>query len=576
MAGPLKAADDGRTAALGQLALVLGLLSALGCASTLHVVEPYPEQLAGLSRAYEARLLEGLEDGVPVRDDGYAYAVDLSNVMRAAAVADNRPLFDRAYQLTREHFLRTDTEDPRARYTVLWRYRKGEEPGASGARETGNLANALWEAYRQWGEAEHKEAALQVLDAYLRHGYWESERRFLVKNYYDHGTNALSESTWILNQMPRTVLEIACGTGDSSLEDKALGMARFVRESYLKKGFSRERYDAGVATVVEGASGYYTPNGVHQLQSSLEVAQTLLPFTRRPAREIVEFLDEHYPDVYSHYYYDPRSRRLRPLRPGSGDIYSISERALFLQLASRFRDSLGEKFLRDYIGWEIVPELEKYGNRAFGTFYFEIPLLIEAARRYREKQPDPTGSQGGADPCASVGHPQPSGERAGANPGSGRSSLLPAPKQEGDEIRSAVAAEPGSPPRTNLPNASSVRVSRLTVALAGYGPREGPAPAREETTAAGRVPAGAQPGDTGWTIVVASFATPERAAAYLRRHRKTTTSGSPVGVVAGTVRGETRYRVTLGQYPTLRAARKALEAGSQVLPEGAWPLRLGR
>ncbi|WP_263784400.1 hypothetical protein [Salinibacter grassmerensis] len=373
--------------------LLLAAVLLGGCTSTASDAEAPPETLSALVSSYEARLAGDLEEGLPFRDDGYAYAVDLGNTMSAAVALGNRSLFDRAYGMVRAHFLRAGAKDPRARHTVLWRYKPGTTPDASGSKETGILADALWDAYERWGSDEYRRMAVKVLDAYLRHGYWEADRRFVIKNYYNYGTQTLSESTWVLNQMPHTVRKIACGTQDSSLFRHASAMAQFTEEAYLKKGFSREMYDKGIETVFDGTSGYYSPNGLVKLQSSLEIARALLPFDPAPAREVVEFIGERYPDVSPSYYYNPRSEEIAPLAKTSEQAYGLSEKALVLLLATRLSDSFGEAFLRDFVEREIVPDLQDRRDEMFSTFYFDVPLMLKAAERYLQpgEGPAPSG-----------------------------------------------------------------------------------------------------------------------------------------------------------------------------------------
>lgn len=119
-----------------------------------------------------------------------------------------------------------------------------------------------------------------------------------------------SESTWVLNQMPHTIQKIACGTGDPSLLHHAEEMARLVEAAYLKKGFSQEMYDRRIETVFEGGDGHYSPDGRLKLQSSLEIARSLLPFSAEPAREVTGFVSERYPDVCSHYYHTPQNGKI--------------------------------------------------------------------------------------------------------------------------------------------------------------------------------------------------------------------------------------------------------------------------
>lgn len=374
-------------------AVLLSTIALLGDGTSAAPANPegksHTERLRDLASSYEHRLTEGLEKGIPFRKDGFAYAIDLGNTMRAAVTLGNRPLFNRAYGMIREHFLRTNTKDPQARHTVLWRYKPNAAPDASGSKETGVLADALWEAYQRWGNPKHRRMAQEVLDAYLSHGYWETDQRFIVKNYYNYGTQALSESTWVLNQMPHAVRKIACGTRDSSLLQHAGAMARFVEEAYLKKGFSREMYDRGIETVFEGGDGYYSPNGLIKLQSSLEIARSVLPFNPTSAREIVKFVGERSPDVYSSYYYNPRSEAIAPLSETPERTYALSERALTLLLAARFRDSLKEGFLRGFVIQELMPVLEERKGETIGPFYFEVPLVLEAIEHYLQPQKTP-------------------------------------------------------------------------------------------------------------------------------------------------------------------------------------------
>ena len=141
------------------------------------------KQLEDLDGSYERRFADGLKEELLFRDDGFAYAADLRNAVRAAVALGNRWLFGRAWSMIREHFLRADTEDPRAKHMVLWRYKPGTTPDASGSKETGLLADALWEAHKRRESPEYRGMATQVPGAYLGHGYWEADRRFIVKNY---------------------------------------------------------------------------------------------------------------------------------------------------------------------------------------------------------------------------------------------------------------------------------------------------------------------------------------------------------------------------------------------------------
>jgi len=349
-----------------------------------------PEVLSSLVEASEERLHSEYKAGLPFRNDGFAYAIDVANTMQAAAVRDDRPLFNRANRLMRSHFLRTKSDDARAQHTVLWRYHPDRSPDASGSKETGRLAEALWTAYQQWGTPTHRDRALAVLDAYLRHGVETDDGRFHVKNYYNYRTQRFAENTWLLNQMPHLVRRIGCATEDAHLLQRADEMARFVQEAYLSDGFFHEMYDPGVTTVIDDATGYFSPNGVLKLQSSLTVAHALLPFDATPAQDFLRFLQTEGPTLYTHYHYDPRTGTIAPRWEQRQKRYWISEQALALDLATALPGN--QRRLDRYVAETVVPALRKWTAYVTATdlatgsvpsaYSYEIPLLLESAHRY--------------------------------------------------------------------------------------------------------------------------------------------------------------------------------------------------
>lgn len=584
------------------LACAALVIAVSGCASAVPSVKTYPEKLGVLAEHYEKRLEEGLAGGLPFRDDGYAYAVDLSNTMRAAAVTDNRALFEGAYRMMKAHFLRTDTNDPRAQYTVLRRHKPGTTPDASGSKETGNLADALWAAYRQWGDPRHRKMALKVLDGYLKHGYWETDQRFVAKNYYNYGTQTLSENTWVLNQMPHTIRKIARCTEDSVLQRHARGMGRFVEEAYLKNGFSREMYDSGISTVISGSDGYFSPDGVYKLQSSLEIAKALLPFTESPGRSIVGFVKSEYPDVYSTYYHDPKTGDIRPLFETDDAQYAISERALTLLLATRYRNSFGEKSLRDFIGWEIVPELQKRRDQTFSTFYFEASLMVEAAHRYLNPEPlAPSEAQCPA-PMDSLAIADLSVSATGED--EMRQTEMPQNKVRlGETTRKPPASKPaknGRPdsitparPITDAPlslkailssdttlTPGSTAVPRIAPFLSSW-PIKGTSfsPPNSDRSAGGP-PAGKEHmGEPSayWSMIVGSFRDRSMAEGLAQRYRQRfEQTNMPVQLVTETAEGILRYRVAVGTFYSSEEVLQALNDYAPRLPESAWPSKIER
>jgi hypothetical protein len=77
--------------------------------------------------------------------------------MRTAVALGNRQLFERAYHVVREQWSESTSFGPTRKTlahstrscgaTSLWRYKPGAALNASGLKETGLLADALWEAH---------------------------------------------------------------------------------------------------------------------------------------------------------------------------------------------------------------------------------------------------------------------------------------------------------------------------------------------------------------------------------------------------------------------------------------------
>jgi hypothetical protein len=53
------------------------------------------------------------------------------------------------------------------------------------------LGGTPWEAHQRWDDPEYRKMATQVPSAYLERGHWETDRRFIVKNYYSYETRTL-------------------------------------------------------------------------------------------------------------------------------------------------------------------------------------------------------------------------------------------------------------------------------------------------------------------------------------------------------------------------------------------------
>jgi len=108
------------------------------------------------------------------------------------------------------------------------------------------------------------------------------------------------------------------------------------------------------------------------------------------------------------------------------------------------------------------------------------------------------------------------------------------------------------------------------------------APSSSEADSEASEPSAAAPSEGGldlsaggWTVVVASRSDQRAATDLVSTYRERFADREvPVDLIEGTVDGETRYRVGVGQFPSQIEAETFLDANDASLPEGAWPLEL--
>ena len=79
----------------------------------------------------------------------------------------------------------------------------------------------------------------------------------------------------------------------------------------------------------------------------------------------------------------------------------------------------------------------------------------------------------------------------------------------------------------------------------------------------------------GYTLVVSSQATRREAAAFARNViQGLGDEALKVDILEGTARGRSRYRVGVGQFPSVEQALSEMDRLSPRLPEGVWVLRI--
>ncbi|MGH2599143.1 MAG: hypothetical protein ACRDJ9_07125, partial [Dehalococcoidia bacterium] len=113
-------------------------------------------------------------NGLPVRPDGWAYAIDLGNLMSYAARRGSIELFRMLSDRVVNDYLVTQSDDANALYTVAWRHRPDKKNEASGTTETLRMAEAYWTAGERWDNEYYRRLAYLMARAYIRH-QWSDE-----------------------------------------------------------------------------------------------------------------------------------------------------------------------------------------------------------------------------------------------------------------------------------------------------------------------------------------------------------------------------------------------------------------
>jgi hypothetical protein len=112
--------------------------------------------------------------GLPLRPDGWAYAVDVGNIMVYAARRGDIKLFNSLSDLVKKHYVVMESDDSHALYTVAWRARLDRPAEASGTTETLRMVEAYWLAGERWNNEYYRRLAYVMSKAYAEH-QWSDE-----------------------------------------------------------------------------------------------------------------------------------------------------------------------------------------------------------------------------------------------------------------------------------------------------------------------------------------------------------------------------------------------------------------
>jgi len=325
-----------------------------------------------------SELRKRLSLGLPLRPDGYCYAIDLAEIMQAGVESDDSLLFIRAYEILKRNYIVRDSWIDSA---VLWRYKPGAGIDASGTAETIHCAYAIFLAYKKWGIEEYKRVSYSLAKAYLKHGFMIDSDRFLVKNYFNYQTRTLSENTWMINQRPDFLMLIGMENNDKDMLEKSRLMYNAVIKAYVKNGFFYSLYDIGIKTVVPTSSGYYSPDGFSPLISSIDIGISIFQFNKEPSKQILEFIYNNF-GKWSEYYVLSNGK----FTPSNfSNSFSLVVSSKIVDIYFLLKKPIKYRTLVLYIAGDILPDkveaMLKAGPEKIDSFYFELAITLRTLNR---------------------------------------------------------------------------------------------------------------------------------------------------------------------------------------------------
>jgi len=319
--------------------------------------------------------------GLPSRPNGFCYAIDLAEIMQTGAEIGDSSMFRSAYEILKKHYI---IRDSWIDSSILWRYKPEVEPDASGTAETIHCAHAIFLAYKKWKKEEYKRVSYSLAKAYLKHGYMIDSNRFIVKNYFNYQTRTLSENTYLINQRPDYLYEIGLENNDSEMLNKAKLMYNAIIGGYVGNGFFYSIYDVGVLTVDPASSGYFSPNSVFPLISSVDIATSIKGFNDKPAWEILKFFENNFGRWSDFYVYNKGSFSEQGKDNSVSLVVSSAMIDLYFALGKpkAYRNLI--VYLSQILADKVNVFLTSLSPENLDSYYFELARAIRTMRRINE------------------------------------------------------------------------------------------------------------------------------------------------------------------------------------------------
>lgn len=275
------------------------------------------------------------------RPDGFAYAVDIGELLKLAARRDDREMAAALRRFARERLLVDDEDDPFTRGFVVWRRTvspppdpgdpddpgEPDAPDASGTTEALRVSEGLWETAAAFDLPGDRELALRILDGYTRHAA-EAEGMLLVRNYFNFASRDFATNSFLVDYGPDYLARVARAEGRADLADLAARSTAVVRAAAAGNGLLYDVFQPENATLYDDRRTLlHSPRDLVQTSNTASIALQALEAAPEIADGVLDFCRTRMPDLKLAYY-GRTGEPARQKRPGIEIWGTLTEMAV--------------------------------------------------------------------------------------------------------------------------------------------------------------------------------------------------------------------------------------------------------
>ncbi|MGK0358641.1 MAG: hypothetical protein ACI9U2_000933 [Bradymonadia bacterium] len=323
------------------LPIICGLVL-IGCAEP-----PSTADLRAVRAELSAIYKTWSADGGLRRPDGYVYTVDLAHALEHAANLGDEGWYD-ALRPAATKVIIDRRDDPYTAGFVAWREGPGDFPDASGTTEGLHLARALLRGAHAFKRPPERALAMRLVAGYGRHAFVD-RGQWLIRNYFNFGTRAFANDSYLVDYDPDFVAEAARIT--PALSQLAERSASLVTSARTQAGLIHTMMQPDVATVMpDYPLVAFSPNDVVQLNNACWVATSVTQTAPAVAHGMLDFASRRWRRLRRYYY----GRSGQPVTNQPADL---AARTCIVRLAARLKAyAVMDRLLPDVIpAWRALP-----------------------------------------------------------------------------------------------------------------------------------------------------------------------------------------------------------------------------